>query len=458
MAPTLKDGIMNVAHKICQAIHEEGGTPFFVGGCVRDQLLGLNPKDFDVEVFNIRPNKLKSILEQFGTICEVGQSFGVVKLRTNEGEIDFSTPRRENKEGRGHKGFIAELDPTMSVAEAASRRDFTINSIYKDAITGEIHDYYRGQVHLGLRMLVPVSNHFSEDPLRVLRGMQFASRFGMVPESKLIAIALPLMTEYKDLAVERVAEEWRKWTKGVFPLYGIRYLISTRWIQLYPELVAMMDVPQDVSWHPEGPVLDHVMYVCNAMANICDREGVTGENREVLMFAALTHDMGKPSTTIFEREKWRSPGHDVAGVPIARKFLKSIGIFDRTIERVLPLISEHMYPFWDLSQITKRTIQRLKIRLGPASLDDLLLLIEADRSGRPPIPPQKCENEELIRNLVADMPPKIQPILTGRHIIEHGVTDGKTIGRLKREAFEYQLDGKFHSLQDALEWLKNQHS
>lgn len=454
--------MLKVIHDICEAIDHEDGTPYFVGGCVRDEILGhLPPDDWDIEVFGMEPTKLKALLNYFGPIGEVGDSFGVILLKPKDREwtgspIQFSIPRRENKEGRGHKGFICEMDPKMTIREAAGRRDFTINSIYQNAITGEVFDYYGGRTDLADGRLKHVGPHFGEDPLRVLRGMQFVSRFDLIAlDEGTRQECICLLSEYDSLPVERVGGEWRKWaTKSVKPSRGLHFLNETHWLVHYPALEAMMGVQQDPHWHPEGDVWTHVGYVCDAMADICKLEDIKGEDREVLMYAALTHDLGKPNTTAYSGQpaRWRSPGHAEAGVPIAREFLKSIGVFDRVIQRVLPLVSNHMFPAWE--EQTRRTVRRLKVRLGDASLEELLMVMEADQSGRPPNPPGEHEFVPQIRELAKELPPKIEPLLTGRHIISAGITQGPEIGKIKATAFEAQLCEEFADEAGALEWLE----
>jgi tRNA nucleotidyltransferase (CCA-adding enzyme) len=441
--------------KINAAIAAEGGKPYYVGGCVRDELMDLSPSDYDVEVFQMEPERLKSILSRFGGINEVGKSFGVLILTLEDGtKTEFTIPRRENKEGRGHKGFLVRLDPSMTVAETATRRDFTINAIYKDAV-GEnrrLHDPLKGVADLNVGRLHPAGPKFGEDPLRVLRGMQFAGRFRMWPSVDCQAACLSVLDEYASLPKERVWAEWYKWsTLSARPSMGIAFLGLCGWLDHYPQIKAMFNVPQNPVWHPEGDVYTHVMHVCDAAATIADREGVTGEDRAVLMFAALCHDMGKPSTTCLKDfgrpDEWRSPGHDQEGVPIARQFLESIGCLERIIVRVLPLIREHMFPVW--TPINRRMVRRLRLRLEPATLDELLLIMEADHSGRPPLPKGLPSGASKLIELNEELPPKIEPVVTGRHIMELGVTDGKTIGAIKREVFEAQLEEAFDASNQA---------
>lgn len=444
---------------IIEAIAEEDGRPFYVGGCVRDSLMGLTPTDFDIEVFGMNLFKLRQILSHYGTINEVGESFGILLLKTPNGEkMEFSVPRRERKVGRGHRDFLTESDPNMSVAEAARRRDFTVNAIYRDAVTGEIVDPYDGRTDIERGYLRAVNwETFGDDPLRPLRGMQFAGRFNFAASPETAAISRNLVPEEKFLPRERVFGEWYKWaTLSHFPSAGWRFLSQTHWVDLYPAIRGMDGVPQDRIHHPEGDVGTHVRMVCDAMADICDHWGVRGEDRAVLMFAALCHDMGKPSTTTFEADgRIKSKGHADAGIPIARDFLLSIGCFDRIIERVLSLVENHMFPVWDTSQLSRRTVRRLKVRLQPATVDELILLMQADSRGTLSIAPGEKRPTDRLRELAEELPPRIEPLVGGRDIMEaFGIHEGREIGRLKTTAFNAQLDEEFADTAGGLEWLR----
>src|SRR5258705_8682868 len=160
---------------LAQAVRVEGGRALLVGGCVRDLLMGQEPKDWDIEVYGIEPNKLRELLDQMGPVNVVGEAFTVYKLGP---DLDVSLPRRERKSGRGHRAFVIEGDPSMTIEEATRRRDFTINAILEDPLTGEIIDPFGGQKHIQEKMLKAVSAEtFSEDSLRVLRAAQLAARF-----------------------------------------------------------------------------------------------------------------------------------------------------------------------------------------------------------------------------------------------------------------------------------------
>lgn len=244
--------------RIITDIEAEGGTCYQVGGCVRDRLLGVAPKDIDVEVYAMKSDALISVLARYGKVSTVGAAFGVIKVRVGETEFDFSMPRRDSKSGAGHKGFIVETDSRMTLPEAAARRDFTINAISQDT-QGNIHDPYNGAADLEQRILRHVSPAFAEDPLRVLRGMQFAARFDMSVAQETAALCRSLLPAYGTLSIERVWTEWQKWaTKGRVPSRGLSFLYRTGWINLYPELAALIGLPQEPEWHPEGTRLSAI--------------------------------------------------------------------------------------------------------------------------------------------------------------------------------------------------------
>lgn len=436
---------MSDINKIMLDIANNGGRALFVGGYVRDYLLGRPCKDIDIEVYGLSSNKLIEILSKYGSVDPVGKSFGVIKCCG----YDFSLPRRESKEGRGHKGFQVESDPNLSMYEASLRRDFTINSMMMDA-EGKIIDYHGGQSDLYKKILRATSEHFVEDPLRVLRGFQFISRFGILHfDIKTIGMCKNLFLEYETLSKERIFEEWFKWTKGSYPSVGLRFLGRVGWIKLFPQIHLMENIEQDPEWHPEKNLLVHTYYVLDAMAEICNREGIEGEDRAILFFSALCHDMGKVTNTIYDG-RIRSPGHDIAGVPLAKEFLESIGCYPRIIDNVLPLVREHMVHVYG-----EVNLRKLANRLYPANIKQLLYLMEADHSGRPPLPkglPEQCKDwlERAREMEIEDSKPK--PIVRGRdllHLMDSGPEMGKTLKRL----YELQLEGKFSTLEEGLKLL-----
>ena len=287
---------------ICEAIGAAGGRALLVGGCVRDAALGIPAKDLDIEVYGVPPERLAEILAMRFAIDLIGQAFAVIKIRGLP--IDVSIPRRESKAGLGHRGFEVLSDPWMTPEEAVARRDFTINAMALDPVEGAIIDPYGGLQDLQMRLLRHTTEKFAEDPLRVLRGMQFAARFNLevAPETASLCRTI----EPEGLAHERIFEEWRKLIlSGIRPSRGLKFLRDCQWVRYFPELEALIGCQQDPDWHPEGDVWTHTLHCMDAFAT--ERAGNEWEDL-VVGFAVLCHDLGKPSTTRFEDGRLRSKG------------------------------------------------------------------------------------------------------------------------------------------------------
>ncbi len=431
---------------------------YLVGGCVRDALWGHPGKDFDFEVFGASYDELADALRQHGRVDLVGRSFGVAKLTMGGATHDFSLPRRDSKTGPGHRGFAVAFDPAITPREASGRRDFTINALMMDAHTGELLDFHGGAADLDRRILRHVGPAFVEDPLRVLRGMQFAARFDLRPAPETLELARTIHGEFAHLAVERVREEWFKWAaRSVRPSAGLAFLEATGWISHFPEVAALRGVPQDPEWHPEGDALTHTAHALDALVDLPEWLAAAETDRVVWSLAALCHDFGKAVSTQFVERDGRtrivSPGHDRTGVPLAESFLARLGAPHHVVERVLPLVAHHMAHF---DEATDRAIRRLARRLHPETVGRLCVLMTADASGRPPQPRHVPPNVALLRARAEDLAlaeraPK--PILLGRHLLRLGLAPGPDVGRWTAAAFEAQLDGAFHDLAGAHAWL-----
>jgi tRNA nucleotidyltransferase (CCA-adding enzyme) len=430
-----------------------------VGGCVRDALLGIERKDLDFEVTGIPLDALARALERWGATDEVGKSFGVVKLQLPGGVwVDFSVPRRESHTGPGHRGFVVEFDASITAAEAAARRDFTINALSSDPRTGEVFDHHGGLADLEAGVLRHTSPAFVEDPLRVLRAMHFTSRFGFPVAPETVELCRSLAGTFGELALERVRDEWWKWAcRSTRPSLGLAFLRECGWLRHFPELAALDGVPQDAAWHPEGDVWTHTLHVVDALAQFPAWRGAEETTRGLLMLAALAHDLGKPSTTHREvrggRERIVSPGHDVAGGPLAEALLARLGMSAAVTARVVPLVVEHMA---HLQTPSARSVRRLSRRLTPATILELALVIAADAAGRPPSPPDAPPGLGALLVLAAELRVQEQaprPLVMGRHLLEAGWTPGPAMGDALHRAFEAQLDGEFADVEGGLAWI-----
>ncbi len=427
-----------------------GGRAYFVGGRVRDALLGKNPKDFDIEVYGLEPAVLEKMLREKFRVEIVGKSFGVWILKGFD--IDVSIPRRERKSGEGHRAFDIDCDPFLSPAEACARRDFTLNAVLYDPLSGEIVDPCGGVADLRAGVLRHTSERFSEDSLRVLRAMQFSARFDMqvAPETVKLCSEIP----FENLPQERVFEEWRKLIlKGVKISRGLCFLRDCGWIKYFPELAATVGCPQDPQWHPEGDVFIHTGLSLDAFAT-----RRTGDEREDLIvgFAVLCHDFGKPlCTTAGEDGKIHSYAHDILGAAPTRSFLERLTRERSILEQVPPLVERHM-AILDLWRVGAgdSAIRRLARKVG--RIDRLVRVDFADRNGRGGEPEDDSPQGEWIteraRELsVRDSAPK--PIVMGRHLVEAGIKPSKKFGEILSRLYEAQLDGEFSDLGGGLELL-----
>jgi len=442
------------------------GRPRLVGGGVRDWMLGNASKDFDIEVAGIGFDGLRRALSDFGATDVIGRSFGVIKVRGDGGsEYDFSLPRRESKTGAGHRGFAVEPDPTLGDADAAARRDFTVNAIALDPFTGEVIDPFNGRADLKARLLRHTSAAFTEDPLRVLRAFQLAARldFTLAPETA--ALCRSISDAYAELPVERVWAEWEKWAvKAQRPSRGLEVLEETGWLRHFPEVAALRGTLQEPEWHPEGDVLTHTGHCLDALVSLEDWLAAPAARRRMLSFAVLAHDFGKPPTTQrAERRgamRWVSPGHEAAGGPLAEAFLRRIGAPLELDAPVKALVVHHLAHHHGGGDYTDSQVRRLARRLEPATIDDLGVVMAADAMGRPPLP--STEILALVGRLRARASALAleaaapRPILQGRHLIALGRRPGPDFKPLLDAAFEAQLDGAFADEAGALEWLRRQ--
>ena len=436
---------------LAEAVRRAGGRALLVGGCVRDALLGRRPGDFDVECYGLGGEELLRVLAERFELDLVGDSFGVVKLKHLD--IDVALPRRETKLGLGHRAFAMECDGSLSVEEASARRDFTVNAIYADPLDGTVLDPWNGSDDLRRRILRHVSEHFREDPLRVLRGMQFAARFCLVPASETVAICRGMESE--GLPCERLFGEWEKLlVKGELISAGLGFLRSTGWVRYYPELERLIGCRQDKEWHPEGDVWNHTLISLDAFA--ARRGEETARENLIVGLAVLCHDFGKPDTTSFDpvRRRIRSLGHDEAGVRPTVSFLRRLTNEERILKEVPPLVRLHMRPYalWR-NGCGDAAIRRLAAEVG--RIDRLVRVEVADNGVRDGELPEFCRwlLERADRLRILDSAP--EPILKGRHLIAEGMKPGPEFGKILEKAYDAQLEGDFSDLEGALSFLRS---
>lgn len=442
--------------RLLESLRGAGGRPYIVGGAVRDALLGLPVKDWDVEVYALPPDALRARLEPLGAVNAVGEAFTVYKvsgLEGVEGAVDVSLPRHDSKAGPGHRGFAVIGDPDLTLEEASRRRDFTINALLYDPFVDELKDPQGGRRDLESRLLRAVDPRtFGEDPLRALRGVQLAARFELAvdPGTARLCASMPL----GELPAERVFGEIEKLLlKAPRPSLGLRLLLEWGMLAtIAPELVALPLTPQDPVWHPEGDVWTHtLMAMDEAAALVADLDR---PRALAVLLGTLCHDLGKPATTRVEDGRVRSPGHEEAGLPRTVALLDRWNVHTRdgydVRGQVLGLVGNHLKPgqlYDDRERVTDGAIRRLARKCEPGLL---YRMARADCLGRTgDFPPTAMEwFLEKVRQLeVAERPP--EPILRGRDVLALGIPPGPEVGRVVRAVYERQLDGAVTTLDEA---------
>jgi tRNA nucleotidyltransferase (CCA-adding enzyme) len=443
---------------IAEAVTTAGGRALVVGGWVRDRLLGHPSKDVDVEVYGIDAETLKRLLKRLGRVNVVGESFTVYKVTmSGTAEIDVSIPRRESKTGHGHRGFTVVGDPSMTIEEAARRRDFTINAILFDPLSEKIIDPFGGAADLRARRLRVVDPEtFVEDSLRVLRAAQFAARFELEIDPATVAICRRI--DLLDLPSERVWGEMEKLLlRAEQPSIGLEALRKLGVLpKLFAELDALVGCQQEPEWHPEGDVWTHTKMVCDEARALVDATELSHAERTTVMLAALCHDLGKPATTEIIEGRVRSLAHDRAGLVPTEQLLDglnvhTIGGYDvRT--QTLALVTEHLVPgrfYGDRGRVSDGAFRRLAARVDCRLL---YLVAKANALGRTGAARDATAEEwfiERVRELDIERgAPK--PILLGRHVLDLGVPPGREIGRITRTVYELQLDGRVRDLDEAI--------
>ena len=441
---------VETAAAIARRVRDEGGRALVVGGWVRDKLMGRPSKDLDLEVYGLPADRVKALLGAFGSVNTVGESFTVYKVAG----VDVALPRRESKTGRGHRAFEVEGDPYLSFDDAARRRDFTVNAIGWNPLTGEYIDPFNGQEDLAARLLRAVdARTFGDDSLRVLRAAQFAARFEFRLDSATRDLCRQI--ELDDLPAERIWGEIEKLLLlAKRPSIGFELALDLLVIdRLFPEIKALVGCPQEPDWHPEGDVWVHTLMVIDqARTRIDDLDHA---RQIVIMLGAVCHDLGKPPTTAFSDGRIRSIDHEQAGVAPATAVLDRLNI--HTIDgydvrrQILGIVAHHLKPGMFRQSPTPVSDGAFRRLAQKVDLELLARLAKSDCLGR--TGGFDCSAMdwflERARELgVQHAPP--EPLVKGRHLLALGLTPGPRVGAVLRQIYERQLDGSIATVEDGL--------
>jgi len=440
---------LEIAFRIARDVRDAGGRALVVGGWVRDRLMEHPSKDIDIEVFGVEADRLKALLQDIAPVNIVGESFTVYKVAG----LDVSLPRRESKVGHGHRGFAVTGDPQLSVADAARRRDFTINAISWDPLTGEYVDPFDGRGDIRARVLRAVDlRTFAEDSLRVLRGVQFAARFefSLDPGTRDLCRRI----ELDDLPAERIWGEFEKLLlKPRRPSIGFALALDLGVIgRLFPELAALVGCPQEPEWHPEGDVWVHTLLVIDETRKRLD--ALTYPEQVTLMLGAVCHDLGKPPTTAFVDGRIRSLEHEEEGVPPAIALLDRLNVHSLhgydVRRQVLGLVANHLKPGMFHKAVPPAGDGAFRRLAQKVDLELLARVAKADCEGRGG--GFDCSAMdwflERARALGVEHAPPA-PLVKGRHLLELGVKPGPAVGEVLKQVYERQLEGTVTTFDEA---------
>ena len=430
----MKNDIL-IAERIAKAVEQHGGRAYYVGGYVRDLLLGKENKDIDIEVHGVTPKTLEEILDGIGTRLSMGESFGIYGLRGCS--VDIAMPRKEHLRGTGHRDFDVFVDPFIGTKKAAMRRDFTVNAMMQDVLTGEIVDHFGGREDLTRGVIRHVNDEtFGEDALRVLRAAQFASRFEFTVAPETVARCRSMTLSH--LAHERIEAEMKKaLLKSARPSVFFEVLREMDQLrEWFPELLALIGIPQPPRYHGEGDVWTHTMMVLDEGASIRERT----ENPYAFMLACVTHDFGKAICTTETDGAIHAYGHERAGLTPARRFLRRITGERKVIDYVLNLTELHMRPNMSASQnaSVKSTNKLFDAAIDPEGLIAIAVADERGRIAEVPAP----QNEAFLRErLCIYRETMARPCVMGKDLIDAGLTPGTYFTEALAYAHKLHLAG-----------------
>lgn len=424
-----------MAMEVARRVAAQGGHTYYVGGFVRDALIHKENKDVDIEVHGITPQCLGEILDSLGERMVIGESFGIFGLKGYS--LDIAMPRKEEARGQGHKDFAIFVDPFIGTEAAARRRDFTFNALMQDVLTGEIVDHFGGAGDLKDGVLRHVNDDsFSEDPLRVLRAAQFAARFGFRVAEETVGLCSRMQLQY--LPRERVEGELKKaMLKAEKP--SIFFEVLREMDQLdcwFPELKALIGVPQNPVYHSEGDVWTHTMMVLDEAAKLRERT----EKPYWFMMAALTHDLGKAVCTEEKDGVLHAYLHEIKGLPLADAFLHRITHETKLIEYVLNLVEYHMKPN---TVAGAKSAPKVTTRMFDQSVDPvgLICIALADDRGRITKAPTTDHEAFLYERLAVFRELMDRPYVMGKDLVEAGLKPGVEFTEILKHAHKLRLAG-----------------
>lgn len=434
---------MEKLKEFAKEINQLNGDVWYVGGYVRDSIMGVSSQDIDIVITGIDIPSGLEVLKRHSQI-EVNQVVSIAPVFIAEIDnvvIEFAFGRKEISTGNNKNDFYFETE-NVSIEDDLFRRDFTVNAIAKHVLSNEIIDPFNGISDIEKRILRHVSGSFVESPERVLRLASFAARFDFEIADETIELCKSIP---RNVPKEQIWRHINKaFSKAKKPSRWLDCIIRTEWCDLFPEIENMIDIEQNPIWHPEGDVITHTMMVMDEINSLCDDKKVE------MILTTLCHDMGKAHTTFVNEDGFIvSPGHE--STDDCFNFLTRINAPNKTIDFVTKLVKMHMR---HNNGVSKRIVRRILKDLDDIDIKYLGQIIQADHSGRSPLPKKMPDNMVRILELADEMENRFIPLIMGRDLIDLGEKPGNHFGNILRMAEQAQLDGIFDNKEDGLIWLR----
>lgn len=441
-----------VALQVVKTLQQEGYTALFAGGCVRDELLGREPKDYDVAT-EAYPEEVERL---FPKTIPIGKDFGVIAVVSGKEMVEVATFREETGtlDGRHPETILFS-----AAREDAKRRDFTINGMFYDPVTDQILDYVDGKRDLENRLISAIGNpqeRFQEDHLRMMRALRFAHNLNFKLDPATEAAIMDMAHLIKKISAERIELELTAMlTRSPKPGDALKHLHRTGLLEhILPELIPMIGQEQPPQFHPEGDVFEHTCLMLNLMAE--NKSKTTYSPREIA-YTVLLHDIGKPPTAAFGKgtdgkERIRFDGHAPMGALMAEDILIRLKFPNTEKKSITTAIRGHMR-FMDVQNMR---IAKLRQLIGAETFDLEMELHRLDCLGSHSL----LDNYDYIRDYqdeMANEPILPDPLVRGNDLIRLGIKEGRLIGLILKELYEAQMEDQLTSKEDALKWVEEKY-
>ncbi|NLX25799.1 MAG: CCA tRNA nucleotidyltransferase [Lentisphaerae bacterium] len=441
----------DAAVEIISVLRRNGHEALFAGGCVRDELLGRSPKDYDVAT-SARPEEVEAL---FPKTIAIGKAFGVIGVIDGNRITEVATFRKDIGIADGRRPETVHF---CAAREDALRRDFTINGMFFDPIEGKLIDYVGGQRNLEERRIVAIGDpaeRFREDHLRMLRAIRFTHTLGFEIDAETDRAIHEMAHLIQRISAERIENELtRTLTESARPGDALRHLVRSGLMEfILPEILPMIGQEQPPQFHPEGDVFEHTVLMLNSMnGKGCDQ--ITPYSARELAYTVLLHDVGKPPTARMGtgsdgQLRIRFDGHAQVSAEMAEEILVRLKLPTKERKRIAEAIRGHMR-FMDVQNMRKATLRRM---IGAEIFDLELELHRLDCLGSHAM----LDNYDFLHKTMEQManePVLPEPWINGRDLLQLGIKEGRLIGKILKEAYDAQMENRFANREELLDWIR----